>query len=330
MDDEDAEDKFARRRSLRLRSLGPPSTSVASVPSESRQNESDDSSSGTPSRKTTRKKRRSTLKDITNTKYRKRSASASSSEEESPKEESTRSQKKKRQSSSSRSPNPVPAARNAVTPITTTTKSYRNDFGKLFRQLQRKSVPAEAIDLPDGVVNLFPRNDYKLCSCDENHCSSQSQSHTFLRHYGQDYFQSLKDWEEVYFPQSAATDCNSSESSSQEDETVSFHSHSGTPPGRVNYVLGSIAAEEEQSLTLSVSSQVLNHQPNLSEKMRAVLVDWLVELSEEYQLSPRTLHLTVTLLNRSLECGKDDESSDESNDARRLVIERDMFQCLGW
>jgi hypothetical protein len=99
----------------------------------------------------------------------------------------------------------------------------------------------------------------------------------------------------------------------------------GTPPGRVNYVIGSLSAEEEHSLDPSISSQLLRHQPHLSEKMRAVLVDWLIELSEEYHLSPRTLHLAITLINRSLECGNDDESEGEP-----LVIDRDMFQCLGW
>lgn len=93
----------------------------------------------------------------------------------------------------------------------------------------------------------------------------------------------------------------------------------------------------------SSSATLLENQPHLTEKMRGVLVDWLIELSEEYKLSARTLHLTVVLLNRSLEGSDhgivdndenkgDDESSStmSATKGRRLVVDRDMFQCLGW
>lgn len=90
------------------------------------------------------------------------------------------------------------------------------------------------------------------------------------------------------------------------------------PSGGVQYVVhGSINDEESE---ISTMSQQIEYQPHLTEKMRAVLVDWLIELSVEYKLHPRTLHLTVALLDRALECGKNGD----------LIIEREMFQCLGW
>jgi hypothetical protein len=171
-----------------------------------------------------------------------------------------------------------------------------------------------------------------------------------LNHYGKDYFQSLKDWETLYFPTNAA-DMDSLSS----DDTRSFggasstasssHRSRSTPTNRVNYVIGSVAEEETLMDTSSTSSSstLLEHQPHLTEKMRGVLVDWLIELSEEYKLSARTLHLTVVLLNRSLE-GSDhgivDNDENKGDDGslstmsatkgRRLVVDRDMFQCLGW
>ncbi|XP_004498706.2 cyclin-A2-2 [Cicer arietinum] len=41
-------------------------------------------------------------------------------------------------------------------------------------------------------------------------------------------------------------------------------------------------------------------QQDINPKMRAILVDWLVEVSEEYKLVPDTLYLTVNLIDRVL------------------------------
>jgi cyclin B len=42
-------------------------------------------------------------------------------------------------------------------------------------------------------------------------------------------------------------------------------------------------------------------QPNINEKMRAILVDWLVEVHLKFKLMPETLYLTVNLIDRFLE-----------------------------
>ena len=41
-------------------------------------------------------------------------------------------------------------------------------------------------------------------------------------------------------------------------------------------------------------------QVDLTAQMRAILVDWLVEVAEEYRLLPETLYLAVALVDRSL------------------------------
>ncbi|XP_057959362.1 cyclin-A2-1-like [Malania oleifera] len=41
-------------------------------------------------------------------------------------------------------------------------------------------------------------------------------------------------------------------------------------------------------------------QQDITQSMRGILVDWLVEVSEEYKLVPDTLHLTVNLIDRYL------------------------------
>lgn len=43
-------------------------------------------------------------------------------------------------------------------------------------------------------------------------------------------------------------------------------------------------------------------QPDITSGMRAILVDWLVEVGEEYKLHSETLYLAVNYLDRFLSC----------------------------
>ena len=55
-------------------------------------------------------------------------------------------------------------------------------------------------------------------------------------------------------------------------------------------------------------------QKYISPKMRAVLVDWLVEVAEEFKLHAETLHLAVSYVDRFLTMN---------------VVTRDKLQLLG-
>ena len=39
-------------------------------------------------------------------------------------------------------------------------------------------------------------------------------------------------------------------------------------------------------------------QPDLSNRMRAILVSWLIEVHLKYQLQPETLYITINLVDR--------------------------------
>jgi Cyclin, N-terminal domain len=225
---------------------------------------------------------------------------------------------------------------NTVTPLVTSKvneKSFLSRLneskespkhGKVPNWMIRSIISPDAKKLPPGVIDLYSFDDYnRVCSCDDDHCSCQSLSHVYLRHYGAKYYQYLKDWEDLNWPTIAAKSSRLYGGNSSTDEDSSSSASSSRISRHIQHVMGNITSDDEQSLDLSITSQQLEHQPHLTEKMRAVLVDWLIELSEEYKLSLRTLHLTIALINRSLECGQEGCS-------RRLVIERDMFQCLGW
>lgn len=45
----------------------------------------------------------------------------------------------------------------------------------------------------------------------------------------------------------------------------------------------------------------MKNQPDINEKMRAILVDWLVEVHLKFKLYPETLYLTVNLIDRYLQ-----------------------------
>ena len=53
------------------------------------------------------------------------------------------------------------------------------------------------------------------------------------------------------------------------------------------------------------SASYMPKQECINEKMRAILVDWLMEVHLKYKLLPETLFLTVNLIDRYLCCVND-------------------------
>ena len=45
----------------------------------------------------------------------------------------------------------------------------------------------------------------------------------------------------------------------------------------------------------------MTKQSDINEKMRAILIDWLIEVHLKFKLLPETLFLTVNLIDRYLE-----------------------------
>ena len=46
----------------------------------------------------------------------------------------------------------------------------------------------------------------------------------------------------------------------------------------------------------------MSKQPDITASMRSVLVDWLVEVTDEFSLQPETLYLAVSITDRFLSC----------------------------
>ena len=59
--------------------------------------------------------------------------------------------------------------------------------------------------------------------------------------------------------------------------------------------------ENEQGNNNSVSPNYMGRQEDISEKMRSILIDWLIEVHLKFKLVPESLYLTVNLIDRFLE-----------------------------
>ena len=70
----------------------------------------------------------------------------------------------------------------------------------------------------------------------------------------------------------------------------------------------------EKELETAVSPTYMTRQAHINEKMRAILIDWLVEVHLKFKLVPETLYLTVNLIDRYLLCS---------------LVERSNLQLVG-
>ena len=70
----------------------------------------------------------------------------------------------------------------------------------------------------------------------------------------------------------------------------------------------------KNELISSVRPNYMTCQTHINERMRAILVDWLIEVHLKFKLVPETLYLTITLIDRFLE---------------REEVERSKLQLVG-
>jgi Cyclin, N-terminal domain len=66
------------------------------------------------------------------------------------------------------------------------------------------------------------------------------------------------------------------------------------------YVSDMYAHFREKELVTSVRPGFMVKQSHINERMRAILVDWLVEVHLKFKLVPETLYLTINLIDRHL------------------------------
>ena len=57
----------------------------------------------------------------------------------------------------------------------------------------------------------------------------------------------------------------------------------------------------EQEVTTSVSPTYMTNQPQIDISMRAILIDWLINVHTQFKLVPETLYLAINIIDRYLE-----------------------------
>jgi cyclin B len=72
------------------------------------------------------------------------------------------------------------------------------------------------------------------------------------------------------------------------------------PQAVTEYVNDMYVHFREKELETSVNPTYMRQQQHINEKMRAILIDWLVEVHLKFKLVPETLYLTVNLIDRYL------------------------------
>jgi G2/mitotic-specific cyclin-B, other len=68
-----------------------------------------------------------------------------------------------------------------------------------------------------------------------------------------------------------------------------------------DYVQSIYEHAKSKEMTTSVRPLYMESQQHINERMRAILIDWLVEVHLKFKLMPETLYLTVNLIDRYLE-----------------------------
>lgn len=76
------------------------------------------------------------------------------------------------------------------------------------------------------------------------------------------------------------------------------------PLAVTEYVEDLYAFLREREVSTRVDRSYMDSQPSVNERMRSILIDWLVEVHLKFKLVPDTLYLTVYLIDKYLETEK--------------------------
>lgn len=207
------------------------------------------------------------------------------------------------------------------------------------------------------------------CSCAKHANARELVAFEHLKCYGEEFFQHLKEREtREYSTYALATSSTRPQGRRHDSSTVSSHASSTNAAKAATDSPESTAAESDISAPatprpgavistkarrqgakhmrcLEEPSDKLERQPYVTQRMRTVLVSWLVEVAIEYNCSTAAYHLAITLLDQILDCGPtlqereswsgwndlEYDSDDEPDWPKHwFVVTRNEFQGLGW
>jgi hypothetical protein len=62
--------------------------------------------------------------------------------------------------------------------------------------------------------------------------------------------------------------------------------------------------QEEREMKLKIDSSYFKTQPEINEKMRAILIDWLIDVNNKFNFTEETLHITINIIDTYLSLKK--------------------------
>lgn len=233
---------------------------------------------------------------------------------------------------------------NEVTPSPASPTTSRSPSFAFNSPLPKRRLSRVTSALPEGVIDLYPSKDsfeFPPCPCGQDDCSAHALTTSFIQSYGNDYFTQLKEREEPAItppspmtPQNTSVSATARSRSSSSESSIESHA---TPEHRKDFVY--IDTSQVEGIEPIESDLFLHYQPELTPKMRAILVDWIIELSEHFDFGPAALHLSVTLVDKVLARGPlsmydidevdEDRLDDGESKTNCFLISRDRFQLLG-
>jgi hypothetical protein len=237
-----------------------------------------------------------------------------------------------------------PAAISTVTPGTLVRQLDFQESRRSSSSIESNANVNATEELPEGVVDIFStRPAIQSCTClhDVSFQQNSSLGFSHIANYGKEYGEILREKEAKEMwdlhtalpPLSTSTDTDSDDSDEE--------SRPGTPrPGTVlKYRPRNLSLKESRSGP-SENIEKLPRQPLLSPKMRSILVNWLVEVSQEYKVSADGYHLAITLLDLILTRGPtaqqlaeldiEDSDDEDEEESKVFLVLRNEFQALGW
>ncbi|CAN0924252.1 CYCB2-4 [Linum grandiflorum] len=94
---------------------------------------------------------------------------------------------------------------------------------------------------------------------------------------------------------------DASEEEEEEDSVVDIDScDENNPLAVVEYIEDLYEFYRKAEVASAVPSNYMEQQPDIKERMRSILIDWLIEVHDKFELMEETLYLTVNLIDRFL------------------------------
>ncbi len=152
------------------------------------------------------------------------------------------------------------------------------------------------------------------CEIDANHNSSGCYTQSYLGAYGQErYTQQMRnEWKTEQW----CLDRIISQREAQVQRMVK-----GLEPRWDSKHLPPVPQTD-----VKIHLDYMYRQPHINHDMRAILMDWLVELAEEYKLTSETLALSGVLVDRSLAVSY----GVEGFRGGEMMVQKEQLQCVGW